>query len=148
MTFGPQVSARGVPPSRTTIQNDESAERQRSLDQLAASKGALAKRVHQINNLLTAFHCLWDGAAMQLAKSPGSSTTARELEEVVEQLTTQFRALQQDANSLISHVEAKSQISQATCNASSFDHCDDPTLLADRVSEPRATPPDTAKESS
>jgi hypothetical protein len=129
------------------MQNDNSAERERSLD-LATSKSALARRVHQLNNLLTAFHCLWDVAVAQLAKSPGSSSTARELEEVVEQLTTQFRALQQDATKLISHVEANSQLSASSSDLSSFNHCDDPTHSADRASESRATLPDTLKESS
>src|SRR5437868_3819488 len=108
MTFGPQVSERGLQPSRTTTQHDgDRVQRRNSLDQLMAFKSQLARRIHELNNLLTAFHCLWDGAAQQLARTPDGLLRRNELEQVVEQMQLQFQALQRDAADLGSQIESE-----------------------------------------
>lgn len=117
------------------MQTDNSEERRKALDQLATCKSAMSRRIHELNNLLTAFHCIWDGAANQMAKSPTLASDAKDLEVVIEQLTTQFRALQQDFRHLISHVESELSISGTAGESSIVSHRDELTQSASRASD-------------
>jgi hypothetical protein len=116
MTFGTQVSLRGTLPSETTM--GPLVHSQNSLDQFPRLHGVLSRRVHELNNLITAFNCLWDSTNRSTGPSSEANSSRRRLQEVVDQLQSSFQAFRGESADLLSQLDALSGCSHPATSIS------------------------------
>ena len=148
MTVGLPISACGAELNRAIMQSDDhSAVGRESADRISPLQRSLSRRIHQLNNLLTAFHCLGDEMADGASRPSGKSASSGDFVVVTEQLREELRGILNDAASLLSQIESQVRGTTATVQSDDAIHSECRSAGTDRASNRGPNSSDTQRKS-